>query len=182
MDSDASIGNLLVAAEYEYSGTKITVDRLYYNVRRIFVSLMLNSTLTNEDGTVLLAWDAYSASGLAGFFRDAADLMLAGFDGTVYTGTNVGALLDAYHAFNAEQKACFYEFVAYVTFYDGLELYFENLLGDALTATGIVEAIFNAEAYHMVLGLNESEDMKAYFIEYTLIYSRYLIVLTSLLL
>jgi len=166
LDSDAAIGNLLVAKEYEYSGAKITVDRLYYNVRKIFVSLMLNATLTGEDGNPRLAWDAYIDSGLAVFFRDAADLMLAGFDGVTYTGTGVTELLDAYHAFDKEKKNYFLEFAAYVSFYDGIELYFEAALGEELAATEVVEAILSAEARYIVLEVKESDEAKASFIEY----------------
>ena len=171
IDADAEVGNLLIAKEFEYAidaenTAHITLDRLYYNVRRMFVTMMLSSSLTDEDGTSRLAWDAYADAGLGSFFNAAAYLMLAGFNETTYAGTDVADIMAMFAALDLDAKEAFFEFGAQAAYYDALEAYFNAQLSAEIADTEIVRAILNAQIYNIALSMDNNDENVASFSEY----------------
>lgn len=158
LKSDESLAYLLVAKEYEFSEVEITVERLYYNARAMFMGIMLNASLPDEDGNRRLAWDLYTASGLDSFFAKSADLMLAGLDGEVYTADDVDDIIAMFKALDAVAVTTFFEFGAHNTYYDGLELYLNSKLPESVTDKEIVEAVLNAQIYAAILKTDASEE------------------------
>lgn len=170
LDADSTIGNLLVAKGFDYmideqTTTQITVDRLYYNVRRMFVSIMRSSSLTDDDGNSRLAWDVYVESTLSTFFAIAADLMLAGFDGELYAGANVVEIMAMFDALDSGAKYAFFEFGAQEAYYDALMAYFNAQLPQDVAETEIVKAIFNAQIFAIALSMENNAENVANFTE-----------------
>ena len=171
LDADATVGNLLIAKEFDYvidteNTAHITLDRLYYNVRRMFVTMMLSSSLTDEDGTSRLAWDAYAEAGLGGFFSAAAYLMLDGFNEVTYTGADVADIMAMFASLDLDAKEAFFEFGAQTAYYDALEAYFNAQLSNETVDSEIVRAILNAQIYSIALAMDMSEENVTSFVEY----------------
>ena len=171
LDADATVGNLLIAKEFDYvidteNTAHITLDRLYYNVRRMFVTMMLSSSLTDEDGTSRLAWDAYVEAGLGSFFNAAAYLMLDGFNEVTYTGADVADIMAMFASLDLDAKEAFFEFGAQTAYYDALEAYFNAQLSNETVDSEIVRAILNAQIYSIALAMDMSEENVTSFVEY----------------
>jgi hypothetical protein len=158
LKSDESLQYLLVAKEYEFTEVEITLERLYYNARAMFMGIMLNANLPDENGNARLAWDLYTKAGLSSFFAKSADLMLAGLDGEVYAADDVDEIIAMFESLGADAISTFFEFGAHNTYYEGLELYLSSKLPESVTDKEIVEAVLNAQIYAALLKMDASEE------------------------
>lgn len=167
-DNDALRTALL---SYDYSVTAdgtsvgVTLDRLYNNMRTVFVMVMVQTPMYPSENVVYLAWDLYCDSGLSEFYALVGELLLSAFDGTLYEGGDIAEILAAFDLLSLDTKNYFFFFGTQSTFYPALETYFGSLVSEEVGELNFVRAVLNIHYYYCAMVVTGSEENTALFTE-----------------
>lgn len=153
----------MIAREYTIGEYTLTLERYYAAARTMFVSFMLGTGVTTETEESYMLWDLFDHPALRALLLQMSELLLCEIDGQVYTGTDVGQIMEAFRELTAAEKKSFFLMSVNPFYYSALERYFcsEN---EALKET--VSSLLKAEiAYAVCLYTDDDGESLGAFIQ-----------------
>ena len=140
--------NALSTKTYTAEGVSYTLANRFIGARTLFVNLMISSGLDDGNGNAQMTWDIYANAGIQDFMGDIAYLMLAEFEGKVYTGDDLVAIMETFRQLPTENKVSFYRMSVNLLYYAAIERACVAEMGD--DAAGAVKALLDAEIAYIM--------------------------------
>ena len=140
--------NALSTKTYTAEGVCYTLANRFIGARTLFVNLMISSGLDDGNGNAQMTWDIYTGAGIQDFMGDIAYLMLAEFEGKVYTGDDLVAIMETFRQLPTENKVSFYRMNVNLLYYAAIERACVAEMGD--DAAGAVKALLDAEIAYIM--------------------------------
>ena len=148
----AQVEEELYIRYYEIGGGSYTLEQYFYAVRGIFGNFMVASGVTTDQGMSYMLWDLYGEQGaIRNVMRLMADLLLAEFDGQIYTGENLSEIMLSVRALSPEMMNNFFILGINQKYYAALERLFQSKVsgaGELIRALMYAEINYGVYAYH----------------------------------
>ena len=137
-----------------------TLDHYFYAARELFVSTMVGTVLSIDQGGQYILWDLYHTSSIRPLLGQMADLLLAEHEGKLYEGKDVYDIMAGFRALPADQKNVYFILGVNRLYYAALERYFGSRTEGA---SELIRALIYAEINHSVYMHNSNDQTLADF-------------------
>lgn len=158
---DNAAVNALTVKTYAEGDVSYTLAHRFFGARTMFVNLMVSSGIDDGNGNAQMAWDMYQSADIEDFMADIAYLILAEFEGTAYTGSDLAAIMETFRQLPTANKVSFYRMNVNLLYYAAIERAYAATLGEDARAT--VKALLDAEIAYTMYANGQSADTLADF-------------------
>ena len=152
----------MMARTYNVGEYTLSLERYYAAARSLFVSFMLSTGVGTETEASYMLWDLYNHPALRALLLQMSDLLLCEVDGKLYTGTDVGQIMEAFRALSPTEKQSFMIMGINHVYYVALEKYFCN---ENEGLTELVSSLLQTEIAYAVCLYSEDDGALGNFVE-----------------
>lgn len=161
--TDATVSSALYTKIFLVGEADHSMEQYYFAVKKVFITFMVSSGITLDSGESYMTWDLYQSASLDSFFAKIADLMVAEYNGTLYTKGDVADLVAAFRNLSPADKNVLFILGGNKLYYAGLDRYFTNLLNETDATSGIISALLKTEiAYAVYENSMTDENLQAF--------------------
>jgi len=135
----------LSAKLYNISAASLTLDAAFYISRDVFVSYLTATVIEGENSASnQILWDAYTATKLSSFLKDASYILEYKHFGTQLDKAVADSVTAAFRELSAGDRKIFY-MIGCTLYYDALEAYYHEIFADDESAKKFATSVFEAE-------------------------------------
>ena len=158
---DTTVVNAMTTKTYTVDGVSYTLTHRFFGARTMFVNFMVSSGIDDGNGNAQMTWDMYQNTDIEDFMADIAYLVLAEFEGTTYTGSDLATIMETFRQLPTANKVSFYRMNVNLLYYAAIERAYVATLGEDARAT--VKALLDAEIAYTMYDYDKNADALADF-------------------
>ena len=150
----------LQARTFVVQDYQFTLDYYFTIVKRLFVQFMMRTVIQTDTGAKYAVWSMYHDSDVRPLLAQMADLLVAQYENTVYTGEDIYQIMAGFRALSPEEKQTFFILGVNQMYYAAVETYFGSRVSGG---ADLIRALIYAEINHSVhMYTNTDESLAAF--------------------
>lgn len=151
--------NALYTKLYTLGEVSYTLDKRFFGVREIVVTLLLSSGVTDAEGNSMVLWEVFAdaSTSVKTFIVEALPLMLAQYESRLWNGDLYG-LIESFRALVPEDQITVYLLGINLLYYEAVEENVVAMLTEANNVDGAVYSMLQLEICYVLYANDSSID------------------------